>query len=285
MKIKKITISLLFLCVYAVSFVQDVKAQGSEVKEPYYVIDFSITAANVDIRVNDISIFHEEIKGHMGVKMPANNAIFKSGRQKLSLELTPLAGEKYLDANAEVGLAVEFVDAMNFNTISRESFEVLKSSPDGSPMEKLHSEFTFNAEVPYEITILGDAQDLREVKDLEAKLKKAYRELYTMIEKREFSAFESVLRAKYATIAQMLYLSEKESKDRVKRVISDLKNENTKLKPFPSEVVLNIEAGGKLAKLKNENGNEILTFEDDEGETELHFSFYLPKGSDKFIAF
>ena len=65
----------------------------TKVKEPYYTIDFNIVLCNVDIKVNDISIFSMEIDGQMATRIPANNAIFKSGVQRLSIELKPLAGE------------------------------------------------------------------------------------------------------------------------------------------------------------------------------------------------
>ena len=286
MKIKRIAVALSCLCIYAMCFAKDVKTQGNNnVKEPYYMIDFSITACNADIKVNDISIFKMEINGQMGTKMPANNAIFKSGQQKFSIELTPLKGENMLHENAEARLAVELVDATNFDTISKESFDVLKSSANRHPVENLYKEFTFNAEVPYAITVLDEAQDLRTIPHLEDKLKKAYMEIHSMMAEKEFSKLESILKAKDAVTAQMLYLSEEESAVRVEEVIADLKNKNTRMNPFPSEVVLTIAAGGKLASLKNKNGDAILAFEDGESETELHFSFYLPKGSDEFAAF
>ena len=281
---KKIVISLLLtLCFYSLCFAKENNNQ--DVKEPYYTIDFMIVLCNVEIKVNDISIFSMEIKGQVGTAIPANNAIFKSGEQKLSIELKPLAGETQFREYTEARFAVELIDASNFVTISNEPVENFKAS-DHAPMEKLYKEYSFHAEVPYTITILDEAQDLRTIPDLENKLKNSYMELISLIEQKNFSEFEAIARAKEVKYAQMFYLSEAESSKRVESIIKKLKSGEYKLNPFPAEVTLHIKADGKVASLKNKNDNEILTFtgEDDE-ELGVIYSFYLPKGSDKFVAY
>jgi histidinol-phosphate/aromatic aminotransferase/cobyric acid decarboxylase-like protein len=82
----------------------------------------------------------------------------------------------------------------------------------------------------------------------------------------------------------MLYLSEAESAERVESVMKDLKSKTYKLNPFPSEFTLILEANGKIACLKNKNGDEVLTFSGKKDSLELIFRFYLPNGSDRFVA-
>ena len=158
------------------------------------------------------------------------------------------------------------------------------SVKEDKPTTIFTNTFTFSAKVPFKINpIWTEGQELKDVKDLEKKLRYAYLDIARLIEDRNFDTLISKMRTKESNIAASLYLTDADTNARMNSLVMDI-NEGFNYIDISKETAVVYSAYGKIASLKRFNGEPALSLMNRELKEELmlDLDFYLPKDSNKF---
>lgn len=160
--------------------------------------------------MNDIPVFRYFEDGAIMTPIVLNNFISTSGQQTLTYRLYPqtkVAGfpEGLKELTAFTQMKITLYNRDNADSIASfdRATEILKhtslTSEDGNSFiaaGKPYYEYTlnFDAEVPYKLTKLDNAQDLRNLDQdaLQAKIKNAYQYYLRLIEKKEKNTYFSI---------------------------------------------------------------------------------------------
>lgn len=250
-------------------------------REPYYTIDFSASACNFEILINDIPVVSMEVKGQVATNVPINYAIYKNGIQYITAKITPLLGELNLHVEAGLKYNIRLFDVANneFNFI--EDFPIVELPKVGKeqkiPLSTESSEFS--AEIPYSLTKWDGAENLKDVVNIKEKLIASYNYLAELIKNEKYDEFVERIKNREKNMATSMYLSNSESNARINSLIDDAKN-GFKIMPLPQDTVMKFYGYGKLATFKKLNGEPALFLYNSETQEELMIDqmFYIPKG-------
>ena len=248
--------------------------------KPYYQVDFSASACLFEIRVNDVLVFTMNIKGQASTMVPVNTAILQSGKQQVAIKLLPLEGEHTISPKAEFKYDIKVFDVTNdfqfMNQLPGYQFPPIDTSKVHLSLEDSKS---FNAEVPYTLQAFQNGVDLRTITDLQAKLRSAYQRVANVIDRKDYEQFRQMLATRENDVAVSMYLTKKESEDRIVGLIYDFEH-GFKTEPLAINDKLHLYASNRVAALKKPNGESALTLLNKQTGEELmiDLSFYLPQG-------
>lgn len=157
----------------------------------YYLLTMSSNGCNFRVIVNDIPVFGYWDSGTYSGSYPINHFIQKSGTQKLKVEIYPAYQHEDLGINSEEPLYIEIKKRLDGQTL--DDYVAVLTNPipkvqQGIPYYEY--ECTFEAEVPYNISILDDCIRLDSISNIEEMAVKKYNELKSMYERKDFSSFK-----------------------------------------------------------------------------------------------
>jgi hypothetical protein len=251
------------------------------IREPYYTIDFSASACNFEILINDIPVISMEVKGQVATNVPINYAIYKNGAQYIKARIMPLAGEINLDTAAALKYNVRLFDVFNNEFKFIEDFPITELPKVEKESKKpfITNSTEFSAEIPYSLTKWNDGEDLEDVNNIKEKLIASYNYLSTLIKTEKYDEFVEKIKNREKNMATSMYLSNAESNARINSLINDAKN-GFKIMPLPQDTVMKFYGYGKLATFKKLNGEPALYLYNAETSEELMIDqmFYIPKG-------
>jgi len=256
-------------------------------KQPYYQLDFSASSCKFQIKVNDIEILSMNLDGQTATDIPINAAVFGSGLQKIEVKGYPLDGTKIL--NPEAYIRYKIVE----QNVENGQFMFVKGSEKyQTPKVKVGEPFIYHttnfiAEVPYE---LQSWNTLRYIKDLKTDIKpfliKAYQRLITKAKEGDYKPLIEVIKIVEARNSKTMYLSEQETKQRIKSILDDI-NDGFEIMDLEGDQVLSYAGNGKLVRLIRTDGNSALAFSNSKTSEELILDiwFCLPNGESDFVVF
>ncbi len=251
---------------------------------PYYMIDYSASACMFEIRVNDYPVITMNIEGQIATMTPINFAILKSGLQSLSVKILPILGTLKLDPDADLKFNIKLFDVAN-DFVFKNQFEEYQSEKIGrtKKLPILSHVSSFTAEVPYKSEAWQKGTNLKDIKDLLPKLKKAYVEIGILINNKKYEAFKEKIAKREKYMSNSMYLSKQESDKRVNMLIKDF-DSGFKVMPLSNEVILQIYSNSKVAAIKKPNGESALYLYNKETKEELmlDLTFYIPEGKTEF---
>lgn len=258
-------------------------------KEPYYTIEFSAVACNFEVLVNDIPVASFETDGQLSPNVPINYAIYKSGKQNISVKVSPLKGQQYVSPSSEFGYTVKLFDVTNdeFKFIEELGSHTLeKVKPEDKRPHLAHTS-TFSAEIPYQMSDWENSRDLLSISNekdyISKKLNGAYNEIVNIIKAKKFDLFYDKIKFRERNMAVSMYLSKDEVNARINSLIEDIE-EGFVVMDLPIDRVLNIYGNGKLATYKKLNGEPALSLSNPKTSEEimLEFMFHIPNGKEEF---
>lgn len=277
---KKIGLAALFCC-FVVSF-----AAAQEDSKVFYMMNIQGEKCSAEVMVNGIPVFTENYSGKGSSKTNMNSSIFKSGMQKVSVSVKPSSGEKAFHPESSFVIEINVADS-GWKTISTEKHEIFSAAKNGTDLPSVNKEITFNAKVPYEIKDLETSSDLSKNPEIKEILTKAYNNFINAVEKKDFATVEKLLAKENEIWAKALYLSDDQVKEGMDGTKSALIDNAVAIPKVPENAVVKIYYNGKLAKLQNPDGSNILMFKYKEGRGQIEFNylFYMPEGSSEAVIF
>lgn len=253
--------------------------------EPYYTIDFSVTACNFEILVNDIPVITMESKGQISTNIPINYAIYNSGEQLITAIIKPISGQESLHPEAALRFNVRLYDVANneFKHIKDFPEKTVKKVEENQKIPLLKTSTEFTAEISYLLTKWTDGENLENVENFKEKLTSAYNKLADLLKEENYTDFIEKIKVREKNMATSMYLSNSESNARINSLIEDAKN-GFIVMPFPQDTIIKFYGYGKLVTFKKLNGEPAFYLYNKETKEELMIDqmFYIPKGKTEF---
>lgn len=180
--------------------------------KPVYYIVYSNRGCLVDIQVNGFStekIMNEEATGEAAVTINTN--ILRSGKQKVSVKLTPLPEDKVITESKPFTMKIGYQDSMEELDENADTWHWVLEMPrievpeNGLEVYEYNGEFEAN--VPYNAIGYSDCIDLRTIPNIEEMVVKKFQEMRLLIQNRQYKTIQDIQYEKYYDIALTLYQS------------------------------------------------------------------------------
>jgi len=227
--------------------------------KPYYVIEYSASSCLLDIKVNDVSVKHTNLKGYTSNVIPVNLVIPESGRQQVSYNILPLLGETALREDATFSASVCLYDAGG-DVIQKQDEINTFTMPENTtkiPLPVYKGERVFYADVPYKLDAWQNSQDLSKIEKLRVLVDSAYRKIEEIISNSQYNLYAEMVQKREDNIATCFYLSEEEKKERLTELI-ELFESGFKIVPVSEKDFMFIYGYNKLVSLKKQDGSSAL---------------------------
>ena len=253
-------------------------------RQPYYMVDFSVAHCMFEIRINDISVMTLDIPGQVASMTPVNFSILESGVQTISATLLPHSGQLSLDPAAMLKFNIKLYD-VDKDFVFKEQLAAYQFAPvkEEQKIPVLRHQLTFNATVPYQLKGWQEGTNLKDVEDMNEKLRTAYQNIATLINNKRYDRFKEVITNREHIMVTSMYMSPQQANARIDGLIEDFEA-GFKVAPVPANAVLQTYGNGKMAALKKINGESALYLVNEETKEELMLDmmFYIPKGKTAF---
>lgn len=246
-------------------------------QSPYYSVEFSSTACGFEIRVNDMPAFRYNEKGMVSSEVPINHLILRSGKQKLSLQVFPVAPFNNLNRHSKVRISVSFYDAAsgNFNETEVFAFETPEVPEGGIP--EVGKEFFFEAKIPYQMDGWINSVDLSKQKAIKEELLKYFREVHSILSVKDFNSFRRIYDTKLIEVDKSIYSTPEETEDDWLELVEFISPEDMEVDPLPVDCQVVLYGKGKVATLLDSEHDPIIKFKSKDGKTEYQVPLLLHK--------
>jgi hypothetical protein len=251
-----------------------------DIKEPFYVIDFSVVRCKFEIQINNVEVLTMNVNGQMASNIQCNHLILESGVQQLDIIVYPRAGDSGFDAESAFSFKLMLYDSDNEFKLIEDNIVGWKMSDNDKTQDVCRHTVSFRAQVPYQIDAWQNSADLNTVENLRQKVETAYQKLGEMISQKQYDAFKSMMQVREKRIAASLYLDEADMRKRTDELIEDLND--FELVPLSGAETMHIYADGRLVCLKNEDGESALrlrNIKETDEEMYIEVFFHLKKGN------
>jgi len=251
---------------------------------PYYMIEFNAGCCMFEVRINDIPVMTLDLPGQASSSAPVNFAILESGSQVITARVVPHSAKTTLDPGAVLDFKIKLFDVHRDFDFKGDVFSYAFSPVE--PERKLpamsHSA-TFTANVPYQLSGWKNGTPLKDVENVDQKLRKAYNQLATLISQGRYDDFKKFIANREALMARTMYLNPQQARRRIDRLVADFED-GFEMRPLPGDVVLQISGDGKVASFRKINGEHALSLihEANREELMLDLAFYIPEGKTAF---
>ncbi|WDF54409.1 hypothetical protein [Mucilaginibacter sp. KACC 22063] len=244
--------------------------------QPYYVIDFKGVACKFDILINDMPAYSYDDTGTLTSQVPINQLILHSGTQSLSYVMRPMAGTHHLSENSSLEIKVAVAEVLNLrqSTVIAE-FKPVKIETQ-TPMLELKQQFSFKAEVPYQLMGWSAGMALNHDPAIRSDLNQAYARIRQILLNKDYAAFRKLYEVKLSEVDKAIYSNAKESEDDWQEMIDYISQPGMEVKFDDKSAQMHFYGGGKVVTLIKPNHEPALYFENvkEKEEYQLPFLFY-----------
>ncbi len=227
-----------------------------------YFIQINNQNCRYEIRVNDFltSKYVDPFPAY-SVRQILNHEILKSGKQTLSIRVTPFKGTK-LSKNADLSIRLmrypNMLDKKNefggSTTIMEWEMPQIKEE-----LPYVQFDTIFNADVPYEIKDFNYAMDLNDI-DKEALVEEVvmeFKKMHKMLVN-DYGSFNLINKQGYERLRFFMYCTEEYTKKLIQENFQDFEKDGDKFEPIEN-YVLQLYGNGKVATLERiKDGGRII---------------------------
>ncbi|WP_025739963.1 hypothetical protein [Aquimarina pacifica] len=249
------------------------------------MIEFTAASCLFEIRVNDNPMITLNLKGQMSTKIPVNHGISKTGPLEISIKVLPVLGETFLTTTSFLEYDISLFDvSTGFEEVEQIGNYKTTQVQDNTSVSLITDTKLYTATVPYKMNAHWEnGLDIADIKDLNSRLRNTFNNIIDTIKKRDYSTYQEIITQKEYNISTSMYLTQRESQARIKRLIRDFENGYNVLE-FPENVVPITSAYGKKVTLKRLDGDPALSYGNIEEQEQimLDLEFYWSKESNKF---
>lgn len=274
--------------------------------EKQYTFNYNNHMCYFEILVNDIPSFKEYEEAQTGSAFLINDAIFKSGKQKITYKIYP-ANSEVLPDNTDLKLTLSSYDQKNKNAddITYMEYSVPKNEKkvtenyskytfSGAGKTFYEGSFDINVEVPYTNHFpFEKAKDLRKMdkKELETKLVKEYNKIRSIYQSKDkdkvarllFDKLKNQMITEYASPEKVKSAWDEAGEILFKSDIEILPIEKYQMRFFADGRLVALYTDGSDPKTKGDNAL-ICNMKSGYGKglLELKHLFYIPQDETEF---
>ncbi|MDO6811267.1 hypothetical protein Q4603_21805 [Zobellia galactanivorans] len=277
---------------------------------PQYFIEAHQSGCYYEVYINGILNDTRYINaGTMNNAIPINDNILKSGPQKVTIKLFPLGeidGKVYTTLTERTRFTLEIFkrdkatpwEGLDYDVVHH-YFAPTTTGEEARPFahanEPMYEEtFTFNAEVPYELTGWSDSQVIEGQEGIEQEVLDFYKEYADVIRNQDEDKWAEMVKTREQEYLRSVYYNDK-SKEGFKKRVAYFTNtfDNEFIEKMPlDKYEITFSANGKIVTLKSLDypGESAFSFKENRnrhnGERDKyiasHYIFlHKPKGSNK----
>lgn len=255
--------------------------------------NIQISKCAVDIRINDVPLYIDEIKGFDSSVVPINPYILKNGEQLLSVKVVPCDNAKSFDDNAELMLTITTF-TMPDSDVYNELDQAIEKSEKIVAAFVLNDEFkkmpivkvdgTFLADTSYILDAWQNSVDLTKIDDIRERLHDIYKRIKIYTDSGNYQDFFNMFQEhdKNTCISMYLDFTDKDINEQYANVL-ELFDEGYKLVIPEEKDNIMFFANGKLVTYRNTDGSSLLKLVnyDEKDEMELEMYFHMKQGSNE----
>ncbi len=247
-----------------------------------YFIQINNQNCRYEVRVNDLltSKYVDPFPAY-SVRPMLNGRILKSGKQTLSIRVTPFEGAK-LSKNADLSIRLmRYPNMLDKENEFGGSTTIMEWEMPQIKEELPYVQFDtiFNADVPYDIKDIDYAMDLKNIdkKELIEEVVNEYKKMHKMI-RNNFQKFDVLRESGYNRLYFFMYCTKEYVEDLKLDNINTFNKDGDKLEPI-EDYILQLYGNGKIATLERiKDGGRIIWAKDpDTGNERLSLPLFIYK--------
>lgn len=261
-------IFLVFLMIFSFSCSQKAKnpmAENENKNKTFYFIDYDYNKkCGFEIYINDVLVDRELWSVNIENAITSiNSHITNAGKQEIKVVLYPLKNKENIEADAHINLKVFYLD--NYNKA-----KVLTSPDQGkiifdlskAKVDKGTRSWTYTGQfdipnIPYHVTGWSQSRNLKEIRDIEKKVRTKFALLHKALENKDAGAFMKLLDKSMQESQKFYYLTDEEQKNSIKDLEELLSRPDIEAAPLDNTVI-KFYGNGRLATLETIDGGAAL---------------------------
>lgn len=227
----------------------------------YYIAEIRAVACIIDIRVNDMPLFKQQVKGSITCTIPINHLLDINSIQQLSVNMLPYPFSNTANSESECEVEIRLCDATQqyLEPISEVTSITLTNEDLTKQPPHTFEQRLFNAHVGTQSTRWFECMDLTEIQSLREVLTIFYKKVGNLLQTRQFDKYAEIVSRREKYVVEALYLDEREIKTRQNQLIEDLDEGYTML-PLSGNEIVQLYANGKAAALLLSDFKSALRF-------------------------
>jgi hypothetical protein len=163
-----------------------------EFKNPYYQLYISNSSCIFDIRVNDMYAIYFNYPGTVAFDQPVNHLLLKSGKQKLTIRMLPVAGEHFLNERSKLELKVQVMEANGDFSVRQEIASYTTDPVTTKNIPAIEHHMEFEAKIPYTLKGWEQSVSLKDMPALKEQLFAWYKMMHRLVAAKDFTTFEKL---------------------------------------------------------------------------------------------
>lgn len=250
-------------------------------KKTFYMLRIKAVGCLAKISINDVEILNKPVNGSMTVEEPLNNYILESGPQEIEVSCLPFMRDAHLLKEAHIEYSVNIYEERSGLELIEELESYQTPAVSEGSMITQHKS-TFVAEVPYKLDAWQSGVNLKKVDfDVKEKLLTAYQKYHFYLKTGHYAKAVEGMNKLVERVIITMYLPRETVRDNNEEFINDMAM-GYEVEDIPKDVILDYQAYGKLATLKQPNGKSALFLTHPDQKMYINMLFYIPEGKTEF---
>lgn len=258
----------------------------------FYFIDYDYNKkCGFEIYINDILVkrYLKPVNIDNAIT-PINPYIIKPGKQDIKILLYPFQGNKDIPKEAQIDVKVFIMDNYNNEILTSPSqgkiiFDLSNVIVDKKEIVKWEYKGQFElASLPYHVEGWSNSKYLRDIHDIEYKVREKFSILQTSLNSRNESQFISLLEKSMNESKKFYYLTDAQNETSIAGIRDLLSQPNIKCAPL-DDTIVKFYANGHLATLETKDGNPALRVIEEHNGQKIEDSFplllFIPQNSNE----
>jgi len=224
----------------------------------YYTVKVFARKCILDIKINDMPLIRQELRGDISFERPINHLIEKSGEQNLEINTLPISLE---DSKAEYNVEVWRYDASGLKLTRGYNVMTVSSKENEADwlMSSLSNKRCFIAEVGYVISRWSGCETIKVGRKIAPMVVSFMKDLSQILSTKQYDRYAQLIATRERNICKSLYLGEAEVKKRMGMLV-DCLNSGFELVPLEGHKKLQYYGNRRVITIIGEDMKSALQF-------------------------
>ena len=175
-------------------------------KNPYYQIYISNSSCIFEIRVNDMHAVYFNYPGTVAFDQPINHLLLRSGKQRLTIRMLPVAGQSMLNELSRLEIKVQVMEATGDFSVRQEVIAYTTPAVN-EHTPALEHKLDFDAQFPYVLAGWQHSASLKNEPGIKEQLFAWYKMMHEVIATKDMEAFKKLNAKAYEEDSISIYNS------------------------------------------------------------------------------
>ena len=227
----------------------------------YYIAKIFVRHCRVDIRINDVPLFKQEVDADLTLETPINYLIEHNGSQLLTAQIYPNTGKLFLSFGSKCSVEIWRYDGSGFKIIQLEQIcsSTLSVNETEQTLPVKFDEQTFFSFISYQNIRWSDCEEIKDRLNLASEVTAYFQNIGQLFANRQYEKYNEYVRERERKISTALSLDDEEANSRNQMLFKCLDN-GFALQPIKEEKKLQFYANNRLVTILEEDMRSALRF-------------------------